>query len=353
MNKQKTLVILSPGFPENEADSVCLPMQQQLILAIKKLYPDVGVVVLSFQYPYHTTDYSWNGIRVISFNGRNKGGLSRLLLRRKIMSVLKQIASDNQLIGVLSFWLGECAWVGNQFSRKMGVPHFCWILGQDAKKENPYVKRVRPKAGELIALSDFLQDEMEKNHGIRPFMVIPPGIEERKSAAVAKDIDLLAVGSLIPLKRYEIFVEAVSEIKKHIPAVKAVLAGDGPEKEKILQLIETLGLGDTIMLTGQIPHHEVMELMNRSKILLHPSAYEGFGIVCLEALQAGGHVISFCHPMKQDIGQWHVVDSVEEMEAKTIELLTDERLVYRAHQPFSIDDTAKKMMGLMNKKAQE
>jgi len=36
MNKvEKTLVILTPGFAENEADTTCLPMQQTLVVSIK------------------------------------------------------------------------------------------------------------------------------------------------------------------------------------------------------------------------------------------------------------------------------------------------------------------------------
>ncbi|MBK9485561.1 MAG: hypothetical protein IPO01_10185 [Chitinophagaceae bacterium] len=62
------------------------------------------------------------------------------------------------------------------------------------------------KAEELIALSDFLQTEFEKNYGIKPAFVIPPGIDSKQfiSPIKEKDIDLLAAGSLIPLKQFEI-----------------------------------------------------------------------------------------------------------------------------------------------------
>ena len=97
MNKdEKTLIILTPGFAKDEADSTCLPMQQQLIRALIEINPQLNIIVLSFQYPYHTEKYTWFNTSVIPFNGRNKGGLKRLLLRRKLMTTLKKIKQNNK-----------------------------------------------------------------------------------------------------------------------------------------------------------------------------------------------------------------------------------------------------------------
>ena len=165
MNKdEKTLVLLTPGFAKDEADSVCLPMQQQLARALKEISPQLNIIVLSFQYPYHTKKYTWFYTKVIPFNGRNKGGLPRLLLRKKINATLRKIHNETPITGLLSFWYGECALVGHRFADTHGLKHFCWILGQDAKKENKYPRRSSLRPEELIALSDFLQTEFERNH---------------------------------------------------------------------------------------------------------------------------------------------------------------------------------------------
>jgi glycosyltransferase involved in cell wall biosynthesis len=49
--------------------------------------------------------------------------------------------------------------------------------------------------------------------------VIPPGIDEREFPRPnsTKDIDIVAAGSLIPLKQYHIFIEVVAELKKPCP----------------------------------------------------------------------------------------------------------------------------------------
>jgi glycosyltransferase involved in cell wall biosynthesis len=347
-----TLLILTPGFPANEADTTCLPPQQVFVRALKKNYPQLDILVLSFRYPYHTTGYEWNGITVIPFGGKNKKGFSRLLLWHRINKKLRAINSRKNIIGILSFWYGECALAGKKFAARYNHQHLCWILGQDAKKNNRYVQRTRPEPGELVALSDFIAGEFEKNHGARPQHIIPPGIDTSlfSDHLPVKDIDIMGTGSLIPLKQYAVFLEAIAGIKKQLPHIKALLAGDGPEKKKLVSLAKQYCLEENIVFTGALPHTRVLELMQRTKVFLHPSRYEGFGVVCIEALQAGAAVISFCRPMKKEIPDWHFVHSKEEMTTAALSLLKKNEKVPGSTTPFLITDSVNAMMQLFGYK---
>lgn len=337
----KTLVILSPGFAKDENDSTCIPTQQHLISAFKKLAPELHIIVLAFQYPYFKKEYKWFDADVIAFDGRNRGGIAKLLLRKKIIAALKKIDQSESLIGILSFWYGECAAVGKKFASKHNVRHYCWLWGQDAKKENRYPSKIRMEAEELIALSDFLQFEFERNHGIKPKQVIPPGIDPTlfKSPSPVKDIDLLAAGSLIPLKRFELFVEIVAAISKIVPAVKAGIVGGGPEKDHLQSIINKKELQSNITLYGEMSHSDTIQLMQRSKIFLHTASYEGFGIVCIEALYAGCDVISFVRPMQQEIKNWSFVNTKEEMAQRTLQLLQEGKMNFESVMPFHIEQT--------------
>ena len=51
-DKQKTFVILTPGFAKDEADSTCIPTQQNFVRALKELYPQLNIIILAFDYPY-------------------------------------------------------------------------------------------------------------------------------------------------------------------------------------------------------------------------------------------------------------------------------------------------------------
>ncbi len=88
--------------------------------------------------------------------------------------------------------------------------------------------------------------------------------------------------------------------------------------------------------------------MQRCKIFLHPSAYEGFSTVCLEALYAGAHVISFRRPGHQLLEHWHVVCTPQEMLEKALELLEDPLTDYHPVFPYSMEDNAAAVMQLFN-----
>ncbi len=350
--KNKTLVILSPGFAQSEEDINCLPLQQGIIKALQQNYPALNIVILAFQYPYFKKTYNWFNNTVISFSGKNKGGFARLLLRRKIYRALTALKENNNICGILSFWCGECALTGKRFADKHNLKHYCWILGQDAREGNRYAKYIKWKGHELIALSDFIQQEFKKNYGIQPQHIIPAGIDPKQFSAIIteKDIDIVAAGSLIPLKQYDVLVHCIAAIQKLIPEVKAMLIGDGPEKNTLQQLIIANGLQNNITLTGELPHHEVLQYMQRAKIFLHPSSYEGFGVVCAEALYAGCNVISFCKPMRQDIEHWHIVGTVKEMTEKSVAMLQDPQTPSNPVTFFTVDDIANKMMQLFEYK---
>lgn len=321
-------------------------MQQSFILAAKRLFPQIDIIVLAFQYPYHSNEYKWHGITVIPFNGKNKGGLKKILLFKKINSVLRSMHTKKKIDSILSFWYTECGYIGKKFSDKNNLEHHCWLWGRDAAKENKFPRRLKPDPNELVALSDFLQDEFEKNHGVRPMHVVPPGINSDMFSPVIpeRDIDILGTGSLIPLKRYAIFINVIAEIKKQIPGVKAILVGNGPEKKDIEDLITSSGLASNITLIAELSYPEVLKHMQRAKIFLHTSSFEGFGAVCLEALHAGAYVISFTKPMYAEIPHWQIAMNKNDMVQKTLNILKDPNAAYTPVSPYMIDDTTKKMI---------
>ena len=349
-HKSKTLVILTPGFAKDESDTTCLPMQQLFIRCLNRMIPHLTIIILAFQYPYEKKIYKWRGNTVISFNGRNRGGISKFFLFRKWNAAIKRIHREHKIDGLLSFWYAECALAGKRFGDKHHVKHYCWMWGQDAKKSNKYVSLAKLHPGEIIVFSDFMQSEFEKNHGIRPHHVITPGIDinDFPFKNVKRDIDIIGAGSLIPLKQYDIFIQVIAEVKKHFPQIKAVLIGDGPEKQNLQSQIASAGLQSNITLTGELQHPDVLEWMQRGKVFLHPSSYEGFGIVCLEALCAGLEVISFVRPMNKEIENWHTVPGKEEMTQQVIGILKKPGLEYKSVVPYSIEESVQKMMHLFS-----
>ncbi len=347
-NETKTIVILTPAFPANESETYWVPSQQLFVKTLKKNFPELNIFVLSFLYPYHKSVYEWHGITVMSFDGMHQRKIKRVFLFMGIWQTLKEIRKENNVVGLFSFWCRECALIGKWFGKWNKLKHFCWVCGQDARKMNKMVKLIRPRAEELVAMSNFLANEFEKNHGIRPAHVIHNAIDPESfpPATAQRDIDILGAGSFEPLKQYDAFTKIVKAIQQKMPGISAYHCGIGVEKETVQSLIKELGLENNFKLLGGKPHDELMQLMQHTKVFLHPSRYEGFSTVCLEALYAGAHVVSFCDPMEGAISHWHIVNTMEEMIEKTLKILQQPSIEYSPVLVHSMDDSVKAVMNL-------
>ena len=353
MNKtSKTLVVLTPAFPANEFETVWVRPKQLFIRKLQEDFPTLNIIILSFNYPLHKKEYLWRGIKVIPFNGLQKRRLRRVWMWISVWRKLTQLRKEYDLLGLFSFWCGECALVGKRFAAGRGLKHFAWISGMDAKKENNLVKLIRPEAEGLIAMSVFLQKEFYRNHSVKAKHIIPIGIDpaEFDTREQKRTIDILGVGSLNDFKQYDMFIRIVKQLSDSFPNITAVICGDGTERENLDREIRAAGLQDRVTLTGLIRHDEVLHYMQRARIFIHPSAYEGFGAVCLEALYAGCQVISFCDPMELQVKHWHIVKSEDEMREKALQLLKEfvppEKVML-----YSMSESVKAVMRLFEEQA--
>ena len=349
MHKTDALVILTPGFPASEADTTCLPERQALVRSLKESAPELNIIVLSFEYPAIKSTYNWHGVQVICFNTRNKPKLKKLVIGLEIWRTLNRIKKDYRIVALLNFWLGECAWISKYFSAKNNIKEFICLLGQDARPGNKYVKRVAPSAEKLIALSDFTASEFYKHYGIQPRHIIPVGIDLSifSHRVTKRTIHVMGAGSLIPLKQYSIFIEVIASLHTLFPDLGAVLCGKGPDKQQLQQQVQAMGLEQRISFLDEVPHDRVLELMQQTRVFLHPSSYEGFGAVCAEALGAGAHVVSFCKPMKKNIEHWHIVATKQEMVSKVAEILSDPSIDHSPVVPYSLQQVTTALLDLV------
>jgi glycosyltransferase involved in cell wall biosynthesis len=250
--------------------------------------------------------------------------LYRLVTWTKALLKLGQLRRKTPIAGVLSLWLAECTFIGGWFSKANHLPHFTWVVGQDARPQNHYVKRIRPEGERVIAFSDFLRRELERNFGVRAGLVVNNGVNAEAFPELntgARRYDILGAGSLIPLKRYSLFLEIVHHLKKIFPEIRAAIAGDGPEMGALKTQIEARKPGGNIVLLGEVAHRETLALMNEAKIFLHTSEYEGNSTVLMEALYAGCQVLSFCRLADRDVENLWICEDATEMVATAERLL--------------------------------
>ena len=346
----KYLLIISPGFPASEEDTTCLPSQQLLVKALNRINPSIDIVILSYEYPFTNIAYRWYSNKVIPFNGWKKGLWSKCITFLSMYRTLKKIYREKKIIGILSFWATAGAVIGKYFAKFHGLVHYAWILGQDARKKNKFIKFLAPKPEELIAMSSSLQREFQKNYNVKPKWIIPNAIDVSlfSPEEMTRNIDILGVGSLIPLKEYNIFIRVIKSLQAVFPQIHAVICGKGPQQESLQSLIAKLDLTKNITLMGEQPHDVTLMLMQRAKIFLHPSSYEGFSTVCLEALYAGAHVISFQNPKDSWINHWYIALSETEMTSIARDLLEDVNLNHDPVLIYKMEDQADSILRLFN-----
>lgn len=111
---------------------------------------------------------------------------------------------------------------------------------------------------------------------------------------LARDIDLLFVGSFTPLKGPDRVVNIATKLKAKKPNVRAVLLGDGPLRATVEQVIAERGLCENITLPGHVTN--TWDYYRRAKVFILCSQTEGLSMAMLEAM-AGGAV-----PVVPDVG---------------------------------------------------
>jgi glycosyltransferase involved in cell wall biosynthesis len=97
-----------------------------------------------------------------------------------------------------------------------------------------------------------------------------------------KDIILTCVARLMPQKNQQILIETLTELDTKY---KLVLVGDGPDKNKLVVLADTLKVSDRVYFLGT--RKDVPNILNCTDIFILPSKKEGMSNALLEAMALG------------------------------------------------------------------
>ena len=104
--------------------------------------------------------------------------------------------------------------------------------------------------------------------------------------------DFIFCGRLVSGKGVELLLRAFKILTVRGSMLSLTIAGDGPEKERLLRLSANLGLAERVMFRGNLVGSELMSEYQMHKVLVVPSTgYEAFGMVALEGLACGCEVV--------------------------------------------------------------
>jgi len=193
--------------------------------------------------------------------------------------------------------------------RLLGVPYVVFTYGYEIRRRRRkrLLRFLLRNARLVVACSDFTRsavlDLAVPRQRVR---ILYPGVDAQRFSpanglpAPARPKTLLSVARLAELyKGHDTTIRALPLVKAKCPDVRYVIAGDGPLRDYLGRVAESVGVEREVRFLGEVSDEELPELYRACDafVLLSresPSkgGAEGFGIVCLEAGACGKPVVA-------------------------------------------------------------
>ena len=254
--------------------------------------------------------------------------------------------------GVAAVWLG----------RRFGLPVVVTARGSDIGQIPAYALPRRLIQGAIagsaamITVSAALKDALVAlgappnkvtvlRNGVDTALFHPPVDREaaRRALGVSRKT-LISVGLLIERKGHHHTIQAMTQL----PDFDLMIAGEGPDRDKLQAQIARLGLTDRVRLLGARPHAELPGLYGAADASVLASSREGWANVLLESMACGTPVVASNIPGNPEVVRTRaagliVRDNTPDGIAAGVRALFSpppDRAATRAYaEPFSWDET--------------
>lgn len=157
-----------------------------------------------------------------------------------------------------------------------------------------FERRIAPplyRSTPIVTLSESSRHEIVDYLGLpdRNVTVVPPGIDERfrPDGPRASRPLVVAVGRLMPSKRFEDLIDAMVEVRRTVPDAHLVIVGDGYERPTLEERIAANDARDWIRLAGRVSDEELLSLYRQAWLVASASIAEGWGMTLTEAAACG------------------------------------------------------------------
>ncbi|MEU3948783.1 glycosyltransferase family 4 protein [Streptomyces sp. NPDC029526] len=101
---------------------------------------------------------------------------------------------------------------------------------------------------------------------------------------------VVAAGRLVPVKRYDLLIEAFARVAAEFPDWQLRIYGKGEEQDRLRSLIERRGLWNNVFLMGAVSAMEAEWV--KGSIGAAAADFESFGMTLVEAMRCGLPVVS-------------------------------------------------------------
>jgi glycosyltransferase involved in cell wall biosynthesis len=143
----------------------------------------------------------------------------------------------------------------------------------------------------VVTLSDSSRRAIVDLLGFRPEQVhvVQPGVDETFCPGPSDRTRplIVAVGRLVPYKRFDQLIDVLARLKQRFPDLEAVIAGEGTERAALQERILQHQAEGWLTLPGRIDDDALLDLYQRAWAVASTSAFEGWGLTITEAAGCG------------------------------------------------------------------
>lgn len=210
---------------------------------------------------------------------------------------------------------GAICWLLKQ---KLGIPYVTYCHGEEItqtgmRKYQPRARNaIYREAQAVVAANEFARQKL-LDIGVSEERIwkIHPGVDAGRFRPAPRDPELmekhgldgkkvlLTVGRLVPRKGHLAVMEALARLLPDLPDTVYLIAGKGPEQQRLQQAAERLGISHAVRFAGYVPEERLADYYNLADIFVMPTSVEeatgdveGFGMVFLEANACGKPVVA-------------------------------------------------------------
>ena len=196
----------------------------------------------------------------------------------------------------------------------------------------------------LIAPSDPMRDILMEYGVTTPIHVLPTGLPAdrfgagdgarfRAAAGLAPDQPLMTyIGRVAHEKNIDFLVHVFTQVRRSVPNAMLVIAGEGPARDSLRQLVSSLKLDAAVHFAGYLDRNTaLLDCYAAANVFAFASRTETQGLVLLEAMAQGAPVVSTAELgtrsiLKPGCGALIVQENKDEFAAAVVRVLQDKAL---------------------------